>query len=177
MPISNSSPLIHLSRLTKIGYVRKVFPSLVIPATVRTEAIEKGKSEGYRDALGLEKLENEGWLRTVKLSSASSMKTARELASELGKGEAEAIALALERKDRLLMDDQKGRQIANLYGVETTTTLGLLLELLIEGVLSKEDYRRNVKNYCSQGWITTEVVHEFLERGEKFERADIIRYP
>ncbi len=169
MPISNSSPLIHLSRLSKIGYVRKVFPSLAIPVTVRSEAIEKGNSEGYLDALTLVKMEDEGWLKTVKLSSASSVKTARELTYELGRGEAEAIALALEKKDRLLMDDQKGRQIANLYGVETTTTLGLLLELLVDGVLTKEDYRRNVKNYCSQGWITAEVVQEFLERGERLE--------
>ncbi len=88
MPISNSSPLIHLSRLSKIGYVRKVFPSLAIPVTVRSEAIEKGNSEGYLDALTLVKMEDEGWLKTVKLSSASSVKTARELTYELGRGEA-----------------------------------------------------------------------------------------
>ncbi len=149
--------------------MRRVFPSLLIPFAVRSEAVERGKSEGFDDALILEKLEQEGWLRTVTLSAATSMKTARELAEELGKGEAEAIALALERKDRLLMDDLKGRQIAGSYGIETTTTLGLLLELLTDGALTREDYKRNVKNYCSQGWITPDVVQEFLERGERFE--------
>lgn len=169
MPVSNSSPLIHLARLSKVTCVRRVFPSLLIPVAVRSEAVERGKSEGFDDALILEKLEYEGWLKTVKLSATPSMKTARELAKELGKGEAEAIALALEKKDRLLMDDLKGRQIARSYGVETTTTLGLLLELLMDGALTGEDYKKNVKNYCSQGWITPEVVQEFLERGERLE--------
>ncbi len=155
-------------RLTKIGYVRKLFPSLTIPSTVRAETIEQGMNDGYRDALVIEKLENEGWLRTVKVADKKSARVADELGRVIGKGEAEAIALALEKQDRLLMDDQKGRRIAELYGIRTTTTLGVLFELLTEGVLAKEDYRRNVKNYGSQGWITPEVVQEFLERGEEF---------
>ncbi len=141
----------------------------MIPSAVRSETIDRGKTEGYSDALTLERLENEGWLKTVKFSTAMSTKIARELTKEIGKGEAEAIALALEKRDRLLIDDQKGRQIANFYGVETSTTLGLLFELLTDGVLTKEDYRKNVKNYCSRSWIDPEVAQEFLERGERIE--------
>lgn len=169
MPVSNSSPLIHLTRLAKLRYVKEAFPSIVIPSGVRKETIETGKSSGYSDASILEKLEREGWLKVAKLSRPSSEKVARELAEVVGRGEAEAIALAVERNDRLLMDDQKGRQIATLYGIETTTTLGLLFELLVEGVLPKTDYVRNVKNYASQGWIASDVVQEFLEEGEKIE--------
>ncbi|MBI2936852.1 MAG: hypothetical protein HYY22_01465 [Thaumarchaeota archaeon] len=145
----------------------KAYPSLTIPDAVRSETIEKGKNGGYSDALILERLETEGWLETVTLSSVQSTRTARDLGKEIGKGEAEAIALALEKKERLLMDDQKGRQVADLYGIETTTTLGIMFELLMDGVLTKEDYRRNVKNYSSQGWITAEIVQEFLEQGER----------
>lgn len=169
MTVSNSSPLIHLVRLGKMGYLMRALPSLTIPDAVRSETIEKGKSEGYDDALTLERLESDGWLKTVALTNLQSIRTVRELASEVGKGEAEAIVLALERKERLLMDDQKGRRVADLYGVETTTTLGVMFELLLDGLLTKEDYRKNVKNYSSQGWITAEIVQEFLERGERTE--------
>ena len=169
MLISNSSPLIHLTRLGKWKYVMRTFPSLLIPTAVRFETIEKGKEEGYSDALVLERLEKEGWLKTVKLSIPSSLKTVKELASELGKGEAEAIALAAENNERLIIDDQKGRQVADYYGVETVTTLGLMLEMLLDGALPREDYRKNIKNYSAQGWITPEVVQEFLDRGEKNE--------
>ncbi len=56
-----------------------------------------------------------------------------------------------------------------LYRIETTTTLGLILELLVSGVLTKADYLRNVKNYSSQGWISGEIVQEFIQRGNGFD--------
>lgn len=139
----------------------------MVSATVRAETIERGKSSGYPDALVLEKLEREGWLQTAKFADDSSEKVASELAGVVGRGEAESIALAMEKQDRLLIDDQKGRHVAELYGIETTTTLGLLFELLLGGVLPKGDYTRNVKNYASQGWIAPDVVLEFLERGAR----------
>ena len=85
------------------------------------------------------------------------------------KGEAEAIALALELKERLFMDDLKGRRAAELYRMETTTTLGLILELLTAKALTRIDYEKNVKNYGSQGWITGDIIQEFIERGKEFE--------
>jgi predicted nucleic acid-binding protein len=94
----------------------------IIPPAVRAETIAKGKAKGYGDALSLEALEKEGWLRTRELSPRSSA-LARDLSEAVGGGEAEAIALALEIKERLFMDDLNGRKAAEFYRVETTTTL------------------------------------------------------
>jgi uncharacterized protein len=51
------------------------------------------------------------------------------LQSELGKGEAEVIALAREvRSERVLIDERKGRRIATMvYGLKVTGTGGILL--------------------------------------------------
>jgi predicted nucleic acid-binding protein len=160
--------LIHLARLGKLGYARSAFSSLMIPPTVRKETIEAGKAEGYSDALNLEGLENNGWLKTVHLSNSSDA-LADELSQAVGRGEAEAIALAVEKRERLFMDDLKGRRTAELYKVETTTTLGIMLELLVSRALTKTDYTRNVKMYGGQGWISGEVLNEFLERGANFD--------
>jgi uncharacterized protein len=168
MPVSNSSPLIHLSRLGELGYVRSTFSSLMIPPAVRKETIEAGRSEGYSDALNLERLEKDGWLKTIQLSNSSD-NLAEELSQAVGRGEAEAIALAAEKKERLFMDDLKGRRTAELYKVETTTTLGIMFELLVSKALPKNDYTRNVKEYGSQGWISGEILYEFLERGAKID--------
>jgi uncharacterized protein len=168
MPVSNSSPLIHLSRLGKLAHAKQVFPSILIPPAVRAETIARGKSEGYGDALALEGLEKEGWLKTCELSPPSAG-IAAELSDAVGAGEAEAIALALERKERLFMDDLKGRRAADFYRIETTTTLGIVFELLAVRALSKIDYARNVKNYGSQGWISGDIIQEFIERGREFE--------
>jgi len=130
-----------------------------------------GKEEGYSDALQLEKLEREGWLKTLELSEKS-VKLAGDLSDVVGEGEAQAIALALERKDRLFIDDQKGRRLALRYKIESSTTLGIVFELLVAGALSKTEYAKNVKNYGAQGWISGEILQEFLRRGEvfRFER-------
>ncbi len=168
MPVSNSSPLIHLSRLGKLAYARQVFSSIMIHPAVRAETIAGGKSEGYGDAISLERLEKEGWLKTCELSPRSAG-IARELSDAVGTGEAEAIALALEKKERLFMDDLKGRKAAEFYRIETTTTLGLMLELLAVRALTSADYGKNVKNYGSQGWISGDIIQEFIERGRDFE--------
>jgi predicted nucleic acid-binding protein len=160
--------LIHLSRLGKLGYAKEAFPSITIPPAVRSETIERGKTDGYGDALALERLESEGWLKTSELSPESK-RLATELSDAVGLGEAEAIALALEKKERLFIDDLKGRRAAELYRLETTTTLGLLLELLARRALSALDYQRNVKVYGSQGWISGEVIQEFIERGKELD--------
>ena len=166
MPVSNSSPLIHLARLGKLGFAKQVFSSLTIPPAVRRETIEAGKSEGYSDALNLERLERDGWLKTSELAHKS-RRLAQDLSEVVGIGEAEAIALAIERNERLFMDDLKGRRTAELYRVETTTTLGLILELLVEGALGRTDYERNVKEYGSQGWISGEIIQDFIEKGRE----------
>ncbi len=140
----------------------------MIPPAVRAETIAKGKSEGYGDALILEGLEKKGWLKTCELSPRSEV-IARELSGAVGSGEAEAIALALEKKERLFIDDFKGRKAAESYRIETTTTLGLMLELLAVRALTRIDYKKNVKNYGSQGWISGDVIQEFIERGEELE--------
>lgn len=139
----------------------------MIPPAVRQETIEAGKSEGYSDALNLEMLERDGWLKTTRLSD-SSAGLAAELSEAVGRGEAEAIALAVEKKDRLFMDDLKGRRTAELYKVETITTLGIILELLVSKSMPRNDYTRNVKEYGSRGWISGEILNEFLERGTRF---------
>lgn len=168
MPVSNTSPLIHLARLGKLGFAKQVFSSIVIPPAVRAEAIDAGKNEGYSDVVALERLESEGWLKTSRLSRKSA-ELALNLSDAVGVGEAEAIALAVEQKDRLFMDDLKGRRTAELYRIETTTTLGLLLELLAAKALTKLEYERNVKSYGSDGWITSGIIQEFIERGKEFE--------
>jgi predicted nucleic acid-binding protein len=168
MPVSNSSPLIHLAQLGKLGYVRQLFLSVLIPPAVREETIEAGKLDGYPDALNLERSERDGWLRTSELSRQSA-KLASELAGVVGKGEAEAIALAVEKSDRLFMDDLKGRRTADLYRIETTTTLGVIFELLATRTISKIDYVKNVKEYGSSGWVSGDVIEQFIERGRDFE--------
>ena len=166
MPVSNSSPLIHMARLGKLRFARAAFASLHIPPAVRSETVEAGFREGYSDVVQLQELEKAGWLVTTRLSPGS-RKFADELAVALGAGEAEAIALARQRRERLFIDDQKGRRAAEFYGVETSTTLSLMIEMLAQKSLGLADYEKNVKEYGSRGWVSSDVIQLYLEKGKE----------
>ncbi len=46
----------------------------------------------------------------------------------MGRGEAEVIALAKETGQRIIMDEQKGRNVAKRLGLNVTGTIGILLK-------------------------------------------------
>ncbi|MHA1386570.1 MAG: DUF3368 domain-containing protein, partial [Candidatus Helarchaeota archaeon] len=54
MVISNSSPLIHLTRLGKIQYLFKLVKNITIPKAVFDEVVVKGKSKHFSEAFTIE---------------------------------------------------------------------------------------------------------------------------
>lgn len=59
-----------------------------------------------------------------------------KLAEELGKEEASSIALAMEFEESLLIiDERKGRKKAELLGIETIGSLGVLIKAKEKGVI------------------------------------------
>ena len=61
--------------------------------------------------------------------------------ADLGRGEREAIALALETKvDLVILDDQQGRRIACEWGLVVTGTVGVLIEARVLGYSFQRSY-------------------------------------
>ncbi len=128
IPVSNASPLIHLSKIGRISLLRR-FSSVCIPPAVWHEVVEQGGSRPgvaeIRDA------RESGWLRVVEPSGTALVHL---LQQEFHAGEAESIALALElRPDVLLLDESEGRRIAELYDLPVTGVIGLLIRAKREG--------------------------------------------
>jgi predicted nucleic acid-binding protein len=111
--VSNSSPLIALSRIQRLDLIPAVLQSILIPPAVARE-IEPSIS-------GLP-----AWISVRVPSSRRSLLTSR---GRLGDGEREAIALAIETgADAVLIDERAGRRVAEEAGLKVIGTLGLLLE-------------------------------------------------
>jgi predicted nucleic acid-binding protein len=65
----------------------------------------------------------------VEVQDATDRSMVSHFGAEVALGEAEALALALELKaDRLLIDEQQGRAIAERVGLRYIGVLGVLLE-------------------------------------------------
>lgn len=86
----------------------------------------------------------------------------RQLARELGAGEAEAIVLARTlRADWLLTDDAEARAVAQLAGLEVHGSLGVLLWAAVSGRLPEGDaYAALDRLARSSLWISTSVLGE-----------------
>lgn len=112
MPIvSNSSPLIALAAIDRLSLLPDLFEIVAIPPAVAAET---------RRALPV----HSAWLHVENLTRELPKAVLR---AALGDGEREAIALALERWDQILVDDRPARNLARELGLDVVGTVGVLL--------------------------------------------------
>ena len=118
--ISNTSPLLYLYRIGKIELLPRLFDEvLTVPAVV--EELKAGRRKGY----DVPSAEMYAWLQIMSPQQVPS----EWLASDLGKGELETMALALEYREKVvILDDALARRIAQAAGLKVWGTLRVLLE-------------------------------------------------
>jgi predicted nucleic acid-binding protein len=113
--ISDTSCLILLDKIGEINILHKLFGEIIITSII---ADEYGKH--LPDWIKIVNVENKNYQDILMLS--------------IDKGEASAIALAVEQGDCLLiLDDMKARRLAMELGLKFTGTIGLLVEAKIAG--------------------------------------------
>jgi hypothetical protein len=96
-----------------------------------------------------------------------SEKILAELPANLGRGEREAIALAMDTgADLVILDDQQGRLVSRVKGLSVTGTIGVLIEAKERGVIPS--LRPEMDHLIEAGmWINEIFYHRILkEYGE-----------
>jgi predicted nucleic acid-binding protein len=105
---------------------------VTIPSEVEHECYGRKKT---LDALVIQKLVTDARIQVVSVGDRKLVAKLRADFS-LGKGEAEAIALALNEKARLLgIDDKNGINACKLMGIPFATAVGILVRCLEKGLL------------------------------------------
>ena len=164
MIIFDSSPLIHLTKLGKIDFVIKMFDFIIVPKAVYSETIEDGIKTGFSDAtLLLNYFRNE---KIMKLEIGQQDPILKEY---LHSGEYESIQLAQQLGIILVMDDRKGRLVAEQKGVEVLTTVDVLLLLRKENLINFTYFQSNLGKYSSNGWLAPNIYEKYLKEGKKYE--------
>jgi len=120
--VSNTSPISNLAIIGQLDLLREQFGKVWILLAVFAES-DRIAHEQTRHVI-LQAIES-GWL---VVHTAADIHVVNLLLSDLHRGEAEAIALALEMKaDLLLIDEREGRRIARESGLTVRGILGVLL--------------------------------------------------
>jgi predicted nucleic acid-binding protein len=118
--VANSGPLIALARIGHLDLLQSLYGQLRIPPAVRDEVIASGRGRP-----GAVEVDSAPWIQTVKTRDATAVQLLRE---RLDAGESAAIVLAIElRADLLLIDEARGRRVAEARGLSQIGTLGTLL--------------------------------------------------
>lgn len=127
--VSNTSPLQYLYQLGLLDLLRQLVGRVTVPEAV-VEELEAGRALG----LDLPDITSLGWVIVRTPASPP-----REFSPDLGRGETDALRLALESPVggvKLILDDSKAREAAGRLGLKFTGTLGVLLEAKRAGLLA-----------------------------------------
>ena len=125
--VADASPLILLAKIDRLSLLHELYGQVLIPPAVVREL--RAKQDQTSPVL-------ERFITTATVRAPGNVRLLQDLSGRLGAGESEAIALAAERPDALLvMDDAEGRRAAHELGLRVTGLLGVLVEAKGKGLL------------------------------------------
>ena len=116
--VTNSTCLIGLERIGRLELLPQVFDTVFAPPTVVAEV------RSPLTWLTVQTVENSAFVAALK--------------TQMDEGEAEAIALAVELDNVILiLDDKKARRVAQQIGLKVIGTVGMLLRAKNQGVITE----------------------------------------
>lgn len=165
MIVLDSSTLILLAKTDLLDPLLERSPTaLAIP-----EAVERECCLGVQsfDALLIRKRLDESKIRTIAVKNK---RVATRLARDfnLGRGEAEAIALALQQGAQLVaMDDKNGINACKLVGLPFATAIAMLVRSALRGWLSREEGLRKLEALAKHGRYAKSIIEDARARLEE----------
>ncbi|MDJ1173666.1 DUF3368 domain-containing protein [Roseofilum capinflatum] len=119
--ISDTSPINNLAAIGYLHLLQSLYETVIIP-----EAVYQELTDPEFPVSGATEVQTLDWITTC---TCRDLNLVEALCNELDRGEAEAIALALEFKaDVLLIDERQGRLVADKFHIYYTGVLGVLVE-------------------------------------------------
>lgn len=156
--VSNTSPLRYLVTIGHIELVPKLFRQVIIPQAVVDELTNRSTPPAVRHWME----RRPDWLIAQTIAAPLAV----DLASQLDRGEAEAIQLALSvRPDSVLIDELLGRRAALHRGLSAIGTLGIVLLAFQNGLIS--DPFEPVQLLLSARFrISSKLLTDFIRQAE-----------
>lgn len=157
MIVSNTSPIINLACIGRLDLLPALFGEITIPDAVFHEI-----AITHPDAPGASDVRTASWIRRYAVVNRPLVAVLR---LELDPGEAEAIACATETKAQLLLiDERRGRMVAQRLGLATTGLIGVLLlarkRSMIESIRPLLDDLRREAGFWIGDALYTKVLRE-----------------
>lgn len=125
--ISDTSAITNLYQVGYLEILKDLYGEITVTPGVRRELYKVEEQQDF--------LESTNWIKTAYPKND---RLINELLESLDLGESESIALAIELDaDYLIIDEFKGREIADKSGIKIVGLLGVLILAKKEGVLDQ----------------------------------------
>ena len=130
--VSDTTPLISLLKINRLDLLEKLYGSVLIPKAVFSELTS---NEIYHTEADI--ISQSNFIECREVSNFQALKILQVITT-LDLGESEAIILAQElNADVLLMDETKGRKVAQQLNIPLSGALGILIDSFDAGLLTK----------------------------------------
>ena len=164
MIVADAGPLIAFARMEQLDLLRQVVETLVIPDAVYEELVGRGTARP-----GAQEVMQGGWIQRKTVTDRDAV---AQLPRVLHAGEREAIVLAQELHAQLLIDEQRGRDVAIGRGLEVVGILRIVADAKQRGLIPM--VRPLVDQLRAIGyWLDEErVIRPFLEEMGEGEQPE-----
>lgn len=160
--ISNASPLIFFGKLNKLELLIKLFDKIEIAESVYQEVVEQG--ENKHEVESIKEFINRRMIIIEKLDNKSKEQSDFiKKGFRLQQGEADTIALALQKSTKkTLIDEKPARKAAELYGLLPIGTLGVILLAYKKEIITENELNNIIEKLINDNFrIGAEVLNEF----------------
>jgi len=154
--ISNTSPLIVLTKSSYLKMLQNIFKRVIIPDAVFNEIFRKEDAASRK----VRELINSGFIQIKKVKNKELV---HFINADIGSGEAEAIVLSLQlNSEYILLDDYKARIYAEQRSLNVIGTLGLI-KVFRDRNLIGEDAEAIYKRLASANfWIKKDLFFKII---------------
>ena len=154
--VTDSSPLIILSKIVCFDVLKELFSHLYISVEVHDEVVVAGAG-----LLGASEVAEADWIEVKRLRNQADLVAAQQKYA-LGLGELSSILLAkLVTADAVLLDDYRARKLARAEGLQVRGSLGLLEISYVRGYVT--DLREVFRRLLSHSYIDKRLLDLRLE--------------
>jgi len=165
MFVFDSSTLILIAKIELLDLLlREIGMEVAIPRAVEEECCGGKKT---LDALMIQKAVDES---RIKVRTVKNRKLVRKLEEDfsMGRGESEAIALALQEKARLVaIDDKRGINACKLTGIPFTTAIAILLRSREKGLIDRNEALTRLSSLARHGRYKSSIFEDAKRRLEE----------